>query len=503
MSLPPGTTGLATLPQLLDQARAHEGNEDWDAAEGVYRRILDAIPDHHGVMGLLGTVLFRSRRLEEALALLDGALASAAPFHWMYNNRGCVLEELGRKAEAIPSYRAAALLDPAAKGPADNLKRLLVQSGRLSPGPRQDRPGCRRILAMTLAPDWWSIARLTSQLASAGFDVAAFCPKDSYLAHSGHVCERHFLQDDNVARELADALTAWNPEIILPGDEFAVHFLHRMAGLDLPAPLLQVITRSCGDPRFYHVVRDKGLTLREAGALGIRHPAQAPAAELGEFTAIHGYPVVIKMSLGMAGLTVRKCADSQAADAAIAELRALAPPAFATQGTLMVQQHLGGYPASFAFAALEGRILDGFAYCPVQTISEFGPASVLERIRHPEIQQAAERLVAHFGFTGLGGFDFMVDAESGAASLLEMNPRVTIAGPLGALFGHDLAAALHAALTGTAAPPATGNHDIAAVFPHEWWRDPHSPYLRHHVTDMPWDDPDLLRHIAATPRPGA
>jgi biotin carboxylase len=268
-----------------------------------------------------------------------------------------------------------------------------------------------------------------------------------------------------------------------------------------PEYLRRVIRRSCGDPRFYDVVVDKRRTLEEAAGLGIRCPAQAPVAELESFAAAHGYPLMIKMSVGMAGLTVRVCPDKAAAQAAIDELGALALPPYAGRASLMVQSHVDGYPASMAFVALEGRVLDGFIYRSEETLSACGPASLLRRMAHPQMEQVVRRLVAHFGFSGFGGFDFMVEHGSGEAYLLEMNPRLPNSGHLGEAFGHDLPGALYAALTGSPPPLVSDGHEVVALFPHEWWRDASSPHLRRHFADMPWDDPGLLAHALSVRNP--
>ncbi len=34
-------------------------------------------------------------------------------------------------------------------------------------------------------------------------------------------------------------------------------------------------------------------------------------------------------------------------------------------------------------------------------------------------------------------------------------------------------------------------------FPHEWMRDPTSPYLRDYPVDVPWDEPELVEAIVA------
>lgn len=509
--MPPETLGLLLQSGVIARAKEFEGRGEWGAAEGVYRAFLDSYPADSGpdnssavsnVLGLLGLVLVRTQRFDEALSHFDTALSLDPTSPWLHNNRGGALEVLGRKTDAILAYRMAVLLRPPADRSAShvpgNFKRLLGQVGRLSMGPKPPAPEHIRLLAMTVAPDWWSIARLTSSLSAAGFDVAALCLKDSYLAQTGFVCERYFMDGEgDLVEAFLDAVAGWNPYLIIPGDEFSTHFLHHMACQDVPDNVRQVIGRSCGDACFYGTVSDKGRTLEVAGSLEIRHPEQTVGTELAQAIDAYGYPVALKMSVGMAGLTVRICQDQNAATIAMAELNSLILPAYAAPASLIVQQSIDGFPASIAFVAWEGRILDAFVYRSVETSTECGPSCVVKRIESPEIEQVAQRLVDHFGFTGFGGFDFMVETESGHAYLLEMNPRVTITTHLGVAFGHDLATALYAALTGNAAPPIAQGHETIALFPHEWFRDANSPHLKRHFADVPWDDPGLLKDVMA------
>ncbi|CAA7626633.1 conserved hypothetical protein [Candidatus Terasakiella magnetica] len=490
-----GKMSLLSLPRALENAQDWESTGEWAAAESIYREILGSFPNHPRTLGLLGTLLLRNKCFEEALALFDKALAADRSCHWIHNGRGCALEGLGQKAASVSSYRKAAELQPEDEVAANNLKRMLGQLGRFSMGSKKPSSGRIRALAITVAPDWWTIARLPSQLVAAGFDVAAFCPEHSFLALTDFVNERYFLQGDEIADELADAVAAWKPDLIVPGDEFAVHLLHHVDRLDVPAHLRQLIRRSCGDSRFYDVVSDKSRTLEEAASLGIRHPAQALAAELDAFSAVHGYPLLIKMSIGMAGKTVRACSDSTTAAAAITELQHLLLPPYAPPSSLSVQKHIDGYPASVSFVALDGCLLDSFTYRTEESATVCGPSCVIKRIDYPEIEQIARQLIAHFGFTGFGGFDFMIESGSGAVHLLEMNPRVTISSHLGTAFGHDLSHALHAAMTGAAIPPSTNGNEVVAIFPQEWWRDAASPYLKRYFSDVPWDDPKLLSHV--------
>ncbi|BAE50229.1 hypothetical protein amb1426 [Paramagnetospirillum magneticum AMB-1] len=355
---------------------------------------------------------------------------------------------------------------------------------------------------MTVAPDWWSIARLPSQLVAAGFEVAAFCPPRSWLALTRFVCERYVIQGPDLEGQLADAVAAWEPHLVIPGDEFAVHLLRGMDRPGTPETLRQLVRRSCGDPRFHQVVTDKTRTLEEAARLDIAHPPQAPAEDFQDFATRHGYPLLLKMSVGMAGLTVRACTDGESAAAALARLRSLTLPAYVGQRSIMVQEHIRGRPASIALVALDGVVLDSFSYSTEETAGECGPSCVIRRLDHPGIAGTARKLVAHFGFSGFGGFDFMIEAATGTPHLLEMNPRLTIAGHLGAAFGHDLAKALHAGLSGNSCSPQLDpGHDVVALFPHEWWRDALSPHLRHHFSDVPWDDPALLSRALISRQP--
>jgi hypothetical protein len=119
----------------------------------------------------------------------------------------------------------------------------------------------------------------------------------------------------------------------------------------------------------------------------------------------------------------------------------------------------------------------------------------------PEARAFSESLIAGFGISGLLGIEYVVDARTGALSLLEINRRVTPGSHTGELVGIDLCAALHAAVTGA---PSTVPHDVppgfertVARFPQEWLRNPASPFLRKYPTDAPWDDPVLLERFLA------
>jgi hypothetical protein len=105
------------------------------------------------------------------------------------------------------------------------------------------------------------------------------------------------------------------------------------------------------------------------------------------------------------------------------------------------------------------------------------------------MQEAARRIAARFGLSGLYGLDYM-RAEDGQVRLLEINPRATPTSHLALGPEHDLLAAL---LSAAGHPrldrPAVTRGGRIALFPQEWRRDPQSPHLATAYHDLP--DPAL------------
>src|SRR5205823_3097860 len=108
------------------------------------------------------------------------------------------------------------------------------------------------------------------------------------------------------------------------------------------------------------------------------------------------------------------------------------------------------------------------------------------------------RSIAHTRFTGFAMPEFIVDGATGAAYLLEFNPRPAPQTHLPAeVIGVDLCRAWHAHIAGESPPKLAGPiiGRTVAMFPQEWLRDPDSAHLRpeNAVQDVPNDDPRLLQ----------
>jgi hypothetical protein len=163
--------------------------------------------------------------------------------------------------------------------------------------------------------------------------------------------------------------------------------------------------------------------------------------------------------------------------------------------TITVQGFIQGSPANRAVACWQGEVLAGISVEAIRTQHPTGPATVVQVIENPEMSEAVNRLVRRLGISGLWGFDFILEPSTGAAYMIEVNPRATPIChlPLGA--GQNLPEALYMQLTGArpVALPATMEHDIIALFPGEWHRNPASPYLRSDYHDIPLDEPGLIQ----------
>src|SRR4030095_2484450 len=106
-----------------------------------------------------------------------------------------------------------------------------------------------------------------------------------------------------------------------------------------------------------------------------------------------------------------------------------------------------------------------------------------------------------FGISGFFNVQFVLDADTGEAHLLEINRRTVTHMHMGERVGADLAVALYDHLRGS--PPASAAGfpgdfgPKVAVFPREWLRDPDSRYLRECPVDVPWDEPELIEAMLA------
>jgi hypothetical protein len=373
----------------------------------------------------------------------------------------------------------------------------------------------------------WGAARLVKPLGDAGFNVAALCPRDNPLAQTRFLRRCFALASIMNARRIEQALAAamrdWQPRLIIPGDERAVACLQallrrirRGGKTSLSPAAVEVLGVSLGNPERFDAMMLKSDTVRLARELGVKVPAGATVASAREAVVIAeriGFPVFVKRSFSWAGLGVTRCDDADELTAAFEATQVHRRVPFhatlkrilhrdwnPTISTVDVQQAVRGVPAFYCTVALNGRMLAGIAGVARRTCAATGPSSMVWLGPHDAMAHAAARMIGALGATGFIGFDFMVEAQTGAVYLLECNPRPTPVCHLGGRLGVDLCAALAAGLHGAAGPARAPLHEeTIALFPQEWLRDARGLDGFEGFVDVPFDDPALVCAMLGKP----
>ena len=319
-----------------------------------------------------------------------------------------------------------------------------------------------------------------------------------------------------------EAIHATQPDLIVPGDDLATCHLHHLHAQALRRGqagewLRVLIERSLGSPESFPVVYARTAFMDLARDAGIRAPKTEVIANLSalkKWAAHVGFPTVLKANGTSGGDGVRVVASFEEAENAFRTLQApplllravkravadrdktlLWPSLFRRRSVVNAQEFVPGREATSAVACWNGTVLACLHFEVINKRDPKGPSSVVRLIENADMSAAAEVMVRRLNLSGLHGFDFMLEAHTGDAFLIEINPRATQVGHLCLGPGRDLPAALYAALSGgevRTAPKITEN-DTIALFPQEWMRDPASPFLQSAHHDVPWDEPELLR----------
>jgi hypothetical protein len=372
---------------------------------------------------------------------------------------------------------------------------------------------------------WYPTARLSMALARAGCTVEAVCPSRHPLAKTRAVRRTFSYNGLTPLQSFARAIAATKPDMVIPGDDLATKHLHslyhqaRNRGND-GAEICSLIERSLGASDSFPLEYARTSFMDAARAEGIRVPKTGIVAnleDLRKWISQAGFPLVLKANGTSGGYGVRIVHTPEEAERAFQTLHA--PPSLARaakravidQDVTMVspsvlrrrpvvnfQTFVAGREATSAIACWQGTVLAALHFEVIEKRDSTGPATVVRLIENVEMSAAAEKMVRRLSLSGLHGFDYMLETQTGAAHLIEMNPRATQVGHLNLGPGRDIPAALYAILAGEpiqAAPKMT-ELDTIALFPQEWIRDADSAYLRSAYHDVPWDEPALVQDCA-------
>jgi biotin carboxylase len=368
---------------------------------------------------------------------------------------------------------------------------------------------------------WFPTARLAMALAKAGFTVDAVCPSRHPLKHISAVRKRYSYDSLGLVPSFAEAIAAARPDIVMPGDECAVLCLHRLYDQarhrgKSGEPLCALIERSVGHPDSFRIVSARAAVMRLAREESILVPRTSVVADKAGLTRCAEeflFPLVLKADETSSGEGVRIVRSMEEAIRAFRALRSpvsalraakraivdqdmrfVLPVLLRQHNTVNAQEFIDGQDATSLVACWNGDVLASLHFEVVKKQYRNGPASVMRRIEIPEVEASISKIVGRLKLSGLHGFDFLLEKQTGRPYLIEMNPRPTQVGHLTLGRGHDLPAAFYAAVTGTPPEelPTLTENDTIALFPQEWLRNPSSLFLQTAYHDIPWEEPELI-----------
>lgn len=369
---------------------------------------------------------------------------------------------------------------------------------------------------------WFTTARLAVALADAGCVVEAVCPPRHPLRKASAVSRIHAYQGLRPLLSMTQAIAAAQPDFIVPGDDRTTWHLYQLfvqarRSKGDRAPICELIERSIGAPESFPLVHARASFMKMAQAEGVRVPETeviGSTAELKKWIARTGFPTVLKADGSSGGEGVRIVRTFQEAEHAFKVLQApplvaraakralidhdktlIWPTLLRQRAIVNAQAFVPGGEATSTIACWKGAVLAELHFEVLNKRDAAGPATVVRLIDKPEMSIAAAKVARRLNLSGLHGLDFMIEASTGNAYLIEMNPRATQVGHLKLGIGRDLPGALYAAVSGEPvqlSPKVTDNETIA-LFPQEWIRDPASTFLRSGYHDVPWGELELVR----------
>ncbi|HVH76646.1 MAG TPA: ATP-grasp domain-containing protein [Stellaceae bacterium] len=371
---------------------------------------------------------------------------------------------------------------------------------------------------------WPNAARLAIAFRQLGCAVDALALSDYPLDKLSAVERAHVYRPLTPLRSIRAAIEQSGPNLIIPCDEGAVAQLLRLHRQSNAPSLRTLIERSLGRVEGYERIATRSNLPGIAAEAEVRTPPArlvATGRELGEALPQLGFPAVLKADYSWSGDGVRIVRDRAEAERAFARMTGAWPRLSAMKRllrdrdlelylhrfrmrnpVLTLQAFIAGREANAALACWRGEIVASLCAEVLMTRSASRNASVVRIVDNEDMLETARRVVRLAGISGFCGLDFILEAGSDHPYLIEINPRATQINHLALGPGRDLAAALCACAAGApvAERPAVTTRDAIALFPHEWHRDPQSPYLRTAYHDVPWEEPELVRINAKAPR---
>jgi hypothetical protein len=365
-------------------------------------------------------------------------------------------------------------------------------------------------------------SRMAIRFSQAGSRVAAIYPSKSHpLSVTRSVESHHLYSLIDPVESLTRALAESGAELVVPCDGLAVRHLHTLLGSVPPTAdgsmIAAVIERSLGDSTAFLVIdsrhevqtaaRAEGVDAAESFAIGRATDPEMLAQNLP-------FPWAMKAdySWGARGVSMvhslaeaREFVRAAGAPPSLAmaakqmlvngDRAALGEWMHAKRIGLSAQRPLAGTRANLVAACWRGTVLATISTEVVSPKGQAEPPAVVRIIENGQMEGTARRLADRLGLSGFSSFDFMLEPESGRASLTDFNSHCVGATHLNAGPGHDLVDAFCQKWLGrpAARTPAVHEGPMLAYFPRAWAADPSDPILDTSAYDVPVEDPQVVR----------
>jgi hypothetical protein len=371
---------------------------------------------------------------------------------------------------------------------------------------------------------WWpSSARLAMAFLRHGCAVSALCPPGHPLRFVTGIDSIYSYRGLSSIGLLRSAIRAAQPTLIVPCDDVAVWQLHALHANE--PDLRPLIELSLGAAEAYPVIQQRGELLRVAQSVGIRVPFTQTlnsAEELKDWK--FDKPAVLKLdgTWGGKGVTIvgSLTEATQSFHSARETLKAwrawkrflvnrhfFALWSWQRRKTskMTIQEFIPGHPATTMFACWRGEVLASSTVEVLFSQAPTGAADVVRVLKNNEIEDAVRLLARKLQLSGFHGLDFLIEQDTGAAYLLELNPRATQLGHLNLSARGDLAGVMAGKLKNEEPGWIASENQIQdgpiVFFPNTFKSNPGSAYLYQGYHDVPWDEPVLVRELLCDPWP--
>jgi hypothetical protein len=390
----------------------------------------------------------------------------------------------------------------------------------------QQHFGSKPSVLLVATNRWPLAARLACGFLDLGCRVAAVCPAPGHPIRKVHRFKHLYPYAAlNPLESLRTAIEEFAPDFIVPLCDRSVQHLHDVhtrcsSKTKFDRRVRELIERSLGPAASYPIVSSRYDLLMLAKDEGIRVPETIRADSVADLASWGKRPPwLLKTDGSWGGRGVRRAETLTSGEESLRELasrismfrlakelllnrdrdRTISSLQAGPPG-IIAQAFVPGRPANCAVACWKGELLAAIAVEVLEAAGPCHPAIVVQLVEGREMLEAAKRIAGRLQLTGFFGLDFMIDDETGALYLIEMNPRCTPPCSLTLGEGRDLLGAIWAQLTEQKIPQreAVTDKTRIAYFPQAVQRSKDvadTSQVDAAYLDVPSGEPELVREL--------